>query len=59
MQGIFEVFGLVKYLYQVIFNKLDSIVFNVNGINVSYLELLLSIIFMGMIISIFWKGAKG
>lgn len=59
MQGIFEVFGLIEYLYQVIFNKLDAIVFNVNGINVSYLELLLSIIFMGMIISIFWKGAKG
>ena len=59
MFGIFEVFVLIKNLYQVIFNKLDNIVFNVNGVNASYLELLLAIIFMGMIISIFWKGAKG
>lgn len=59
MYGIFETFGLIKYLYQAILNLLNSIAFNINGISVSYLGLMLSFIFLSMVISIFWKGAKG
>ena len=59
MSGIFETFGMIKYLYQVIFNHLNSVVFNINGVSVSYLSIILSFIFLSMVISIFWKGAKG
>lgn len=36
---------------------LDNIILNVAGISVSYLDLLIGFICLGMIINFFWKGA--
>lgn len=39
-------------------DMLNGFSFEIANINVSLLDLILGFLFMGMIISIFWKGAR-
>lgn len=48
----------IKDLYVEIFNILDTVVFDVEGMNVSFLDLIFGFLVISFVITVFWKGAK-
>lgn len=41
------------------YNCINSISFNIGGVTVGYADLFLGMIGVGMVVSLFWKGARG
>ena len=58
MPDIFNFFVMVKDFYVGIFAALDIAVLNVSGIQVTYGSILFVVLVVGMVISVFWRGAK-
>lgn len=54
-----SVFNFFFTQLQGFYDTLGTVTFDVYGINVSLTQILIGFICMGMIISFFWKGARG
>lgn len=55
MLGFFE---LIKDFFVSIFALFDSYTFTVGNFEVSYFALVFALLVIGMVVSIFWRGAK-
>lgn len=45
-------------LFLDLFGVLESIQFDVNGIHINYSSLVLAFLVIGLIVAVFWKGAR-
>ena len=52
-----DVFRMFANIWLSISNMLDALVLNIGGISVSYLDVLIGFICIGMCVTFFWKGA--
>lgn len=56
---MFDFFNLLAEFFKNIFGVLNTAIFNLGGVTVSLGSLLLGFVALSMVISFFWKGAKG
>jgi hypothetical protein len=56
---MFQFFELLSYFFKAILSLLNSTSFDIAGISVSYLDIVISLISLSIIASVFWKGARG
>lgn len=55
---MFEFLLFIRDFFLDLIGLLNSISFTVNGISVSYGGLLFAFLVVGIVVSVFWKGAK-
>lgn len=53
-----QFFSLLFGFWQSIYDLLCTITFDLGGISVDYGSLIVGFLFTGMIIAVFWKGAR-
>lgn len=56
---MYQFFVLLSDFFKSILNLFNSTSFNIAGINVSYLDIVIALISLSIIVSVFWKGARG
>ena len=58
MPDIFDAFVAFKQLIEGYLGLLNNIVFNISGFSVSYGGIVFAVLVVGLVISVFWRGAK-
>ena len=58
MTDIFSIFVAFKDLIAGYLGLLNNIVFNISGFSVSYGGIVFAVLVVGLVISVFWRGAK-
>lgn len=53
-----EFFRLIFDMFTKLFNVLNSIVFVINGLRVSFGAMIFAFLVLGLVITVFWKGAR-
>lgn len=53
-----DIFYFIRDMFMGYLGVLESIVFEVNGIEVNFLSLVVAFLIVGLIVAVFWKGAK-
>ena len=51
-------FVLLVNFWKSLFGLLDKVVFEINGVDISLGTLVVSFLLVGLVISVFWKGAR-